>query len=79
VVTPTDFLVIFHAVIAPRMVGSLAPHGNVMAIGAKAVKLFYALELLISRVVGREMILRCIVVGALAMLTLKSVASLPLI
>ncbi len=77
--TPTDFLVIFLAVIAPGLVGSLAPHGDVMAIGAKAVILFCAAELLISAVAGRELILRCVVVAVLAMLSLKSVVSLPMI
>ncbi len=55
------------------------PHGDVTATGSKAVILFYALELLISQVAGRELILRFIVVGVLAMLTLKSVVSLPVI
>ena len=61
------------------MVGSSVPHGDVTATGSKAVILFYALELLISQVAGRELILRFIVVGVLAMLTLKSVVSLPVI
>lgn len=76
-VTPTDFLVVFLAVIAPGMVGSLIPHGNIMAIGAKTVVLFYAVELLIARVAGRELLFRCTVVAVLAVLSLKSVVNFP--
>ena len=43
-----------------------------MAIGAKTVILFYAIELMIARCVGREVMLRGVVVVVLALLTIKS-------
>jgi len=71
-VTPTDFLVVFLAVIAPGLVGSIVSQGNIMAIGAKTVILFYAIEMLIARSAGRELAFRCAVAGILAMMTLKA-------
>jgi hypothetical protein len=55
-VTPTDFLVIFLAVIAPSFVGSVISDGNIVAIGSKTVILFYAVELLAARIKGRELL-----------------------
>ena len=78
-VTPTDFLVIFLAVIAPGLIGSLVPHGDIMAIGAKTVILFYAVELIVSRVAGRELLLRGVVVIVLGILSLKSIVTFPVI
>jgi len=70
-VTPTDFLVIFLAVVAPGMLGSLVTQSNIMAIGAKTVILFYAIEMLIARSPGRELVYRGAVAGILALMTLK--------
>jgi len=71
-VTPTDFLVIFLAVIAPGFVGSLIAQGNIMAIGAKTVILFYSIEMLISRAAGRELLVRGVVVAILTLFVLKT-------
>lgn len=71
-VTPTDFLVIFIAVIAPSLVGSYVSEGSIMAIGAKTVILFYAIEMAIARSAGRELIVRGVIVSILTMLTIKS-------
>ena len=60
-VTPTDFLVIFLAVIAPGFIGSIVSDGNVMAIGSKTVILFYAVELIVTRLAGRELMFRGVV------------------
>ena len=78
-VTPADFLVIFLAVIAPGLIGSLVPHGDIMAIGAKTAILFYAVELIVSRVAGRELLLRGVVVIVLGILSLKSIVTFPVI
>lgn len=71
-VTPTDFLVIFLAIIAPGLLGSIVPHGNIMAIGAKTVILFYAFELIFARLKGKEVIMRLVLVVILAYMTINS-------
>ena len=73
-VTPTDFLVIFLAIVAPSLIGTAIPQGNIMAIGAKTVILFYAFELLIANIDGKEVILRCANVAVLAMLSLRALS-----
>ncbi len=45
-----------------------------MAIGAKTVILFYAFELLIASIDGKELILRCANVAVLAMLSLRALS-----
>ena len=50
-----------------------------MAIGAKTVILFYVVELIVSRVAGYELLLRGVVVVVLAVLSVKSVISLPVV
>ena len=70
--TPTDFLVIFLAIIAPGLLGSIVPHGNIMAIGAKTVILFYAFELIFARLKGKEVIMRLVLVVILAYMTINS-------
>ena len=71
-VTPTDFLVILLAIIAPGLLGDILPHGNVMAIGAKTVILFYAFELIFARLAGKEVLLRLTLVLILAFMTMIS-------
>ena len=71
-VTPTDFLVIFLAIVAPGLLGNIVPHGNIMAIGMKTVVLFYAFELVFSRLRGKEVFLRLILVVLLAVLTVQA-------
>lgn len=71
-VTPTDFLVIFLAIIAPGLVGEIVPHGNIMAIGIKTVVLFYAFELVFARLTGKEVVMRLTLVVLLAVLTINA-------
>lgn len=71
-VTPTDFLVIFLAIVAPGLLGDIVPHGNIMAIGAKTVILFYAFELIFARLKGKEVLLRLMLVVVLAYLTINA-------
>jgi UDP-GlcNAc:undecaprenyl-phosphate GlcNAc-1-phosphate transferase len=71
-VTPTDFLVIFLAIIAPGLLSSVIAQSNLMAIGAKTIVLFYSIEMLISRSAGRELSIRGVVVAILTLLTVKA-------
>jgi len=65
--TPLDLIVLFMALVVPSLPGSLhLPHGGALAI-AKLVILFYAIEMLASRVEGRALWLRlaagCVLAG----------------
>jgi UDP-GlcNAc:undecaprenyl-phosphate GlcNAc-1-phosphate transferase len=71
-ITPTDFLVIFLAVIVPGFVGSIVSDGNIMAIGSKTVILFYAVELIVTRLAGRELLFRGIVAFVAGAMLLKA-------
>ena len=71
-VTPTDFLVIFLAIVAPGLLGNVVPHGNVMAIGAKTVIIFYAFELIFARLKGKEALFRLSLVLLLAVMTFNA-------
>ena len=71
-ITPTDFLVIFLAVIAPGFVGSVVADGNIMAIGSKTVILFYAVELVVTRLAGHELLFRGVVAFVTGAMLLKA-------
>jgi hypothetical protein len=43
------------------------------------VILLYAVEVLIAHVAGRELVFRCVVITALALLSLKSIVSVPVV
>ena len=71
-VTPTDFLVIFLAIVAPGLLGDMMPHGNIMAIGMKTVVVFYAFELIFARLKQKEVLMRLGLVLLLAVLTIHA-------
>jgi UDP-GlcNAc:undecaprenyl-phosphate GlcNAc-1-phosphate transferase len=71
VLTPLDLIVLFVALVIPSLPGSFAlPHGSAIGI-AKLVILFYALEVLLSRVEPGVVWLRVAVAGLLLGLTLR--------
>jgi UDP-GlcNAc:undecaprenyl-phosphate/decaprenyl-phosphate GlcNAc-1-phosphate transferase len=71
-VTPLDLIVLFMALVVPSLPGTInLPHGGALTI-AKLVILFYAIEVLVSRVEGRTVWLRVAVVSTLAGLALRS-------
>jgi UDP-GlcNAc:undecaprenyl-phosphate GlcNAc-1-phosphate transferase len=69
--TPLDLIVLFMALVVPSLPGSLhLPHGGALAI-AKLVILFYAIEMLASRVEGRPLWLRVAAGSVLAGLAVR--------
>jgi UDP-GlcNAc:undecaprenyl-phosphate/decaprenyl-phosphate GlcNAc-1-phosphate transferase len=71
-VTPLDLIVLFMALVVPSLPGTFnLPHGGALTI-AKLVILFYAIEVLVSRVEGRSVWLRAAVVSTLAVLAVRS-------
>jgi UDP-GlcNAc:undecaprenyl-phosphate GlcNAc-1-phosphate transferase len=71
-VTPLDLIVLFMALVVPSLPGTFnLPHGGALTI-AKLVILFYAIEVLLSRVEGRTLWLRLAVVATLAGLAVHS-------
>jgi UDP-GlcNAc:undecaprenyl-phosphate GlcNAc-1-phosphate transferase len=75
VLTPLDLIVLFVALVIPSLPGTIAlPHGGAVGI-AKLVILFYALEVLVSRVELGAIWLRIAVAGVLAGLVLHPLLS----
>lgn len=70
-VTPTDFLIIFIALLAPTLSGSLFPDNGIAEIALKVLILFYAAELMISRAGSRTWMLRYGLVVVLAALAVR--------
>lgn len=71
-VTPLDLIVLFMALVVPSLTRTFnLPQGGALTI-AKLVILFYAIEVLLSRVEGRALWLRLAVVSTLAALALRS-------
>ncbi len=71
-VTPLDLIVLFMALVVPSLLGNLAlPQGGALTI-AKLVILFYAIEVLLSRVEGRTVWVRLAVISTLSGLALRS-------
>jgi UDP-GlcNAc:undecaprenyl-phosphate/decaprenyl-phosphate GlcNAc-1-phosphate transferase len=71
-VTPLDLIVLFMALVVPSLPGTFnLPHGGALTI-AKLVILFYAIEVLVSRVEGRSVWLRAAVLSTLAGLAVRS-------
>jgi hypothetical protein len=71
VLTPLDLIVLFVALVIPSLPGSFAlPHGGAVGI-AKLIILFYALEVLLSRVDLGVVWLRVAVASVLLGLTLR--------
>jgi UDP-GlcNAc:undecaprenyl-phosphate GlcNAc-1-phosphate transferase len=69
--TPLDLIVLFMALVVPSLPGTLhLPHGGALAI-AKLVILFYAIEMLASRVEGRALWLRLAAGSVLAGLAVR--------
>jgi UDP-GlcNAc:undecaprenyl-phosphate GlcNAc-1-phosphate transferase len=69
--TPLDLIVLFMAMVVPSLPGTLhLPHGGALAI-AKLVILFYAIEMLASRVEGRPIWLRLAAGSVLAALAVR--------
>jgi UDP-GlcNAc:undecaprenyl-phosphate GlcNAc-1-phosphate transferase len=69
--TPLDLIVLFMALVVPSLPGTLhLPHGGALAI-AKLVILFYAIEMLVSRVEGRALWLRLAAGSVLAGLAVR--------
>lgn len=69
--TPLDLIVLFMALVVPSLPGTLhLPHGGALAI-AKLVILFYAIEMLASRVEGRPLWLRLAAGSVLAGLAVR--------
>jgi UDP-GlcNAc:undecaprenyl-phosphate GlcNAc-1-phosphate transferase len=74
-VTPLDLIVLFMALIVPSLPGTFnLPHGGVMAI-VKLVILFYAIEVLVSRLEGRAVWVRIAVASTLAGLAVRPLMS----
>ena len=75
VLTPLDLIVLFVALVIPSLPGTIAlPHGGAVGI-AKLVILFYAIEVLVSRVELGAIWLRVAVAGVLAGLVLHPLVS----
>jgi len=71
-VTPLDLIVLFMALVVPSLTRTFnLPHDGALTI-AKLVILFYAIEVLLSRVEGRALWLRLAVASTLAGLALRS-------
>jgi UDP-GlcNAc:undecaprenyl-phosphate GlcNAc-1-phosphate transferase len=76
VITPLDLIVLFVALVVPSLQGSLGlPAGSAAGI-AKLVILFYAIEVLVSRVALRALWLRVAVTSVLAGLVLRPLLSI---
>jgi UDP-GlcNAc:undecaprenyl-phosphate GlcNAc-1-phosphate transferase len=76
-VTPTDFLIIFIALAAPTLSGSVLPEGGVGTLVIKVLVLFYAAELVISHAGRHTWVLRAGVLGVLALLVVRVINVLP--
>lgn len=70
-VTPTDFLIIFIALLAPTLSGSLFPDNGIAEIALKVLILFYAAELIVSRAGARTWVLRAGLLGVLGLLAVR--------
>jgi UDP-GlcNAc:undecaprenyl-phosphate GlcNAc-1-phosphate transferase len=70
VLTPLDLIVLFVALVVPSLSTFALPHGGALGI-AKLVILFYALEVLLSRVDPGAVWLRVAAAGVLLALTLR--------
>jgi UDP-GlcNAc:undecaprenyl-phosphate GlcNAc-1-phosphate transferase len=71
-VTPLDLIVLFMALVVPRLPGVLKlPQGNALGI-VKLIILFYSIEMLVSRAEGRAVWLRVAVVYVLGGLVLRT-------
>jgi UDP-GlcNAc:undecaprenyl-phosphate GlcNAc-1-phosphate transferase len=70
-VTPTDFLIIFIALVVPTVSSSLFPQNNITEVAIKVLIMFYAVELIVAQASGRMWLLRLVVAGVMAMLAAR--------
>ena len=70
-VTPTDFLIIFIALVVPTVSSSLFPQNNITEVAIKVLIMFYAVELIVSQASGRLWILRLVVAGVMSLLAIR--------
>jgi UDP-GlcNAc:undecaprenyl-phosphate GlcNAc-1-phosphate transferase len=70
-VTPTDFLIIFIALVVPTVSSSLFPQNNVTEVAIKVLILFYAVELIVAQAAGRLWLLRVTVAATMSLLALR--------
>jgi len=70
-VTPTDFLIIFIALIVPTLSGSVFPDNRIGEVAIKVLILFYAVELIVSEVQPRLWLLRGVVTTVLLLLAVR--------
>ena len=70
-VTPTDFLIIFIALVVPTVSSSLFTQNNITEVAIKVLILFYAVELIVPQAVGRMWILRMVVASAMSLLAVR--------
>jgi UDP-GlcNAc:undecaprenyl-phosphate GlcNAc-1-phosphate transferase len=74
--TPLDLIVLFMALVVPSLPGSInLPHGGALTI-AKLLILFYAIEMLVSRMEGRALWVRIAVASVLAGLMVRPFVAL---
>ena len=72
--TPLDFLVVFFAFSVPNLPGSTLGTWQVGEMAAKLIVLFYALELVLSRMTAHTDLLRLVMAATACMLGLKGIA-----
>ena len=70
-VTPTDFLIIFIALVVPTVSSSVFTQNNITEVAIKVLILFYAVELIVPQAVGRMWILRMVVASAMSLLAVR--------
>lgn len=70
-VTPTDFLIIFIALVVPTVSSSLFPQNNITEVAIKVLILFYAVELIVSQAAGRLLVLRLVLACVMSLLALR--------
>ena len=70
-VTPTDFLIIFIALVVPTASSSLFPENNITEVAIKVLIMFYAVELIVAQAAGRLWILRMVTAGVMSILAFR--------
>jgi UDP-GlcNAc:undecaprenyl-phosphate GlcNAc-1-phosphate transferase len=70
-VTPTDFLIIFIALVVPTVSSNLFPENHITEVAIKVLIMFYAVELIVAQASGRMWILRLVVAAVMTLLAAR--------